>query len=96
MRYVYIPGWTDAPSDIQQLIAFCKAQPSLEGIELLPYHVLGRHKWDEMHVPYPMEGVPLPSNEKVQEVMQEIEAAGLTVLSKVEEPKRQRWMGSRS
>jgi pyruvate-formate lyase-activating enzyme len=36
---VLLPGYTDAPGDIQALSDFCREQPTLQGVELLPYHL---------------------------------------------------------
>lgn len=41
----------------------------LQGIELLPYHVLGRNKWEVMNIPYPLVGVTTPSHENVAKVI---------------------------
>jgi pyruvate formate lyase activating enzyme len=79
LRYVLIPGYTDAPEDIQKLIDFAKEQPSMRGIELLPYHTLGKHKWEALGLKYPLEGVKSPSNKEVHKVIQKMEAAGLRV-----------------
>ncbi|GLI60123.1 hypothetical protein VaNZ11_002163 [Volvox africanus] len=69
LRYVYIPGYTDAPKDIDRLIEWSKKQPTFQGIELLPYHVLGKNKWEVMHIPYPLDGVQTPSHETVSKVI---------------------------
>lgn len=78
-RYVLIPGYTDAPEDIEKLIEFAKDQPSMLGIELLPYHTLGKHKWEALGLKYPLEGVKSPTNKEVHGVIHKIEGAGLRV-----------------
>lgn len=78
-RYVLIPGYTDAPEDIERLIEFAKQQPSMRCIELLPYHTLGKHKWEALGMKYPLEGVKSPANKEVMKVIQKMEAAGLKV-----------------
>ncbi|KAL6746426.1 pyruvate formate-lyase activating enzyme [Haematococcus lacustris] len=79
-RYVYIPGYTDAPQDIDLLIQFAKEQPTLRSIELLPYHLLGKNKWEALKLQYPLEGVATPSREKVQQVIDRIQGAGISVI----------------
>nr|CAF04130.1 pyruvate formate-lyase activating enzyme [Chlamydomonas reinhardtii] len=69
LRYVYIPGYTDGVKDIDKLIEWCKQQPTFQGIELLPYHVLGRNKWEVMGLPYPLDGTNTPPHEQVRAVI---------------------------
>eukprot|EP00775_Hariotina_reticulata_P009835 gene9835-9994_t len=80
LRYVLLPGYTDDADDIDNLISFCKQQPTLQGVELLPYHILGRNKWDALGMHYPLEGVHPPTHDQVMEVVEKMEAAGLRVL----------------
>eukprot|EP00878_Enallax_costatus_P035008 GHUV01038967.1.p1 GENE.GHUV01038967.1~~GHUV01038967.1.p1 ORF type:complete len:141 (+),score=30.73 GHUV01038967.1:302-724(+) len=80
LRYVLIPGYSDDRPGIQKLIKFCKDQPSLQGVELLPYHLLGKNKWDALGLKYPLGGVQTPSHKQVMQVVDEIEAAGLNVI----------------
>jgi pyruvate formate lyase activating enzyme len=52
----------------------------LQAIELLPYHLLGKNKWDALKLQYPLENVPTPSHEQVKAVVARIEAAGVPVI----------------
>lgn len=80
LRYVLIPGYTDAPSDIAKLIAFAQGQDTLQGIELLPYHLLGRNKWEALNLKYPLDHVSTPPLEQTRGVIQQLEGAGLNVI----------------
>lgn len=76
-----IPGYTaDAPG-IEKLIMFCQEHSGhLMGVELLPYHLLGKNKWDELGIKYPLEGVQTPSVEETLKVVDQLEAAGIQVI----------------
>ncbi len=51
-----------------------------QGIELLPYHVLGRNKWEVMHIPYPLDGVQTPPHDKVARVIKEFNDNDISVI----------------
>lgn len=83
LRYVLLPGMSDSPQDIRKLIDFAKEQKTLEAIELLPYHVLGKNKWENLGFKYPLEGMETPPREHVLAVRRDLEDAGLKVLCDV-------------
>jgi pyruvate formate lyase activating enzyme len=80
LRYVLIPGRTDDAADIKKLVSFCQGHPSLQGVELLPYHLLGKNKWDALKLKYPLEGVQTPPHEHVMKVVDQLEEAGVNVI----------------
>jgi len=34
-------------------------------VDILPYHTMGKYKWDEIGVPYRLEGIPAPSENEI-------------------------------
>lgn len=80
LRYVLIPGHTDDADGIAKLVAFCADQPSLQGVELLPYHLLGANKWAALGLAYPLAGLAPPPREAVAAVVDQLQAAGINVI----------------
>ncbi len=66
IRYVLVPGYTDAASDLEAAAAFIKSLSNVDKVEVLPYHAMGAYKWKELGCPYPLEGVETPDDEVVR------------------------------
>ena len=66
IRQVLIPGYTDDENDLKKLKEFISTLKTVEKIEILPYHNLGKYKWEELGIKYELEGVKSPSNEEIQ------------------------------
>jgi pyruvate formate lyase activating enzyme len=64
VRHVLVPGVTDDPKHLTQLAEFLRILATLQRVDILPYHRMGEHKWQELGLDYPLEGVTPPS--KVQ------------------------------
>jgi pyruvate formate lyase activating enzyme len=79
IRYVVVPGWTDAEADVDALGAFVATLPGVAKVELLPYHLLGRHKWDVLGLRYTLEGVEPPPQVTMDRIRGQLEAYGLRV-----------------
>lgn len=77
LRYVLIPGLTDTGKEVKAMLDFAVQQPSLQAIELLPYHKLGLHKWEALGLTYPMPNARSPTAPEVERVADCIRAAGL-------------------
>ncbi|MCD8146703.1 MAG: pyruvate formate lyase-activating protein [Clostridiales bacterium] len=65
VRRVLVPGLTDEAAELTRLKAFLDTLNTVERVEVLPYHTLGTFKWDNLGIPYPLEGVPTPTEEQV-------------------------------
>ena len=54
IRYVLVPGITDAESDLSDLGHFLSNLDNLVGLEVLPYHTMGIKKYAELGIDYPL------------------------------------------
>ena len=65
IRQVLIPGITDSKEDLISLKKFLSTLNNVEKIELLPYHDLGKFKWENLNENYPLDGVRTATSEDV-------------------------------
>ncbi|WP_198780336.1 pyruvate formate lyase 1-activating protein [Shewanella putrefaciens] len=68
IRYVVVGGFTDDEASALQLAEFIKPMKNVEKVELLPYHELGKHKWEAMGETYQLDGVSPPSRETMEKI----------------------------
>lgn len=66
IRQVLIPGITDDEKDLLRLKDFINSLSSVEKVELLPYHSMGRYKWTKLGVPYELDNIKEPTEEQVK------------------------------
>ena len=66
IRYVIIPGISNLPADLARLADLIKSMPNVERLELLPYHTLGRPKWEQLGLSSPLLTVPPPLPEEME------------------------------
>ena len=65
VRQVVIPGYNDTDEYMHSLKEYIKENiPSAKSVELLPYHLLGQHKYKNMGLKIPMENIPAMDKEK--------------------------------
>ena len=58
IRQVLIPGITNNKEDLLKLKNFIKTLSSVQKIELLPFHSMGRFKWKKLGLDYALDGIP--------------------------------------
>ena len=57
IRQVLVPGYTDDEQDLLKLKEFIKALKTVEKVQILPYHSMGKYKWEKLGVKYELENV---------------------------------------
>jgi pyruvate formate lyase activating enzyme len=72
IRFVLVPGLTDAKENIAGVAEFAATLgPTVERIEVLPFHQMGRHKWDALGRVYQLADTP-PATPEEAEAAREI------------------------
>ena len=77
LRYVLVPGLTDDEDDINQIAAFAAALGNVQRVDVLPFHQMGRHKWEKLGINYALNKVSPPAAELVNRVCRQFRAVGL-------------------
>ena len=64
IRHVLVPGYSDFDEDLTALGKYLKTLENVARVEVLPYHTLGIFKWEQLGIPYVLDGVKPPSKER--------------------------------
>lgn len=80
IRFVLVPGLTDGVENVEATAQHIVAMgSSVKRVEVLPFHQMGRSKWEEVGLTYELEDVKPPSVETVQRVVNQFKSHGLPV-----------------
>lgn len=66
IRHVLVPSLTDDDAALKRLRAFIDTLSSVEKTEVLPYHTLGKVKYEKLGIEYSLKDVAPPSKERVE------------------------------
>ena len=65
IRHVLVPRKSDYDEYLVKTRDFIDTLDNVEKIEVLPYHTLGVTKWEQLGIPYELDGIDSPSQERV-------------------------------
>ena len=77
IRFVLVPGLTDDMADLARTAETAAALGNVERVEVLPFHQMGRYKWDRLGLDYKLRNVEPPSADLVERACEVFRAAGL-------------------
>jgi pyruvate formate lyase activating enzyme len=80
VRFVLVPGLTDDSGDISAIAAFAAKLGNVERVEVLPFHQMGRFKWETLGIRYALEHTEPPSPQAVEEACNLFRTQGLQAL----------------
>jgi len=77
LRYVLVPDLTDDEGDINHLAGFVAGLGNVERVDVLPFHQMGRYKWEKLGLNYALKDAQSPAPEVVKRVCEQFRSAGL-------------------
>ena len=57
IRQVLVPGYTDDEKDLLRLKDFISTLKTVEKVQILKYHSMGKYKWEKLGLKYELEGI---------------------------------------
>ncbi|KGM14296.1 pyruvate formate-lyase-activating protein [Cellulomonas bogoriensis] len=79
VRFVLVPGLTDAPENVAAVADYVSSLATVSRVEVLPFHQMGRDKWESLGLRYELGDTEPPSPDLVQRVREQFRERGLTV-----------------
>ncbi len=77
IRVPVIPTFNDTPEEIAEIAKFAASLSNVDEIHLLPYHNMGRDKYEGLDREYLMGDIKSPSNEQMLSLIKVAEGYGL-------------------
>jgi pyruvate formate lyase activating enzyme len=77
VRFVLVPGLTDDLQDIANIARFATELGNVERVDVLPFHQMGRFKWERLGIRYALKDTEPPTVEAVDQACAIFKEAGL-------------------
>jgi pyruvate formate lyase activating enzyme len=80
VRFVLVPGITDDGENIAEIAKFSADLGNVQRVDVLPFHQMGRFKWEQLRLNYTLGDVQPPTLEGVRSACAQFRAVGLNVI----------------
>jgi pyruvate formate lyase activating enzyme len=77
VRFVLVPGWTDDMGEVEKVAAFTASLGNVQRVDVLPFHQMGKFKWEKLGMDYLLRDAKPPTREKVEEALGRFRTKGL-------------------
>ncbi len=77
VRFVLVPGVTDDVHDIADIAGFAASLGNVERVDVLPFHQMGKFKWQQLGMAYTLDHTEPPETEMVEWACEIFRTAGL-------------------
>lgn len=81
VRFVLVPGLTDGEDNMRAVNRIVSRLDNVERLEILPFHKMGEHKWQELGMRYTLADTQPPTADEIDRARRILEAGGVRVLA---------------
>jgi pyruvate formate lyase activating enzyme len=78
VRFVLVPGLTDDWTDVAHIAEFAAGLGNVERVEVLPFHQMGKFKWEKLQRDYTLRDTLPPAAAACEQACRIFRSAGLT------------------
>ena len=75
-----VPGLTDDLDDLARTAEFAAGLGNVERVEVLPFHQMGRYKWERLGLDYTLADSQAPTAELAEQACEVFRKVGLKAL----------------
>lgn len=79
VRYVLVPGFTNDENDLKNWAEYVSRFKNVERVDILPFHQMGLHKWEQIGKEYKLRDVATPTKEEIEKTETIFKSYGLPV-----------------
>jgi pyruvate formate lyase activating enzyme len=79
IRFVLVPGLSDAHDNVEKVADIVAGLKTVERVEILRFHQMGRDKWHKLGLEYQLDNVEPPDAALTERVRGQFRSRGLTV-----------------
>ena len=77
LRFVLVPGYTDSEESVDRMARFISEMGNCRRVDILPFHQMGRYKWERLGLEYKLNDVEPPSAALIERVAEQFRSRGL-------------------
>ncbi len=80
IRYVVVPGFTDDMAEIGRMADFAAELGNIERVDVLPFHQLGRFKWEKLGMEYKLKDAQPPPKDLIDKAVERFRKVGVNAV----------------
>jgi pyruvate formate lyase activating enzyme len=81
IRFVLVPGLTDATHNVEGLADFVATLSNVERVEVLPFHKMGEYKWKQLGYAYQLQETQPPTPELIEQTLNIFRSRGIEAIA---------------